>query len=239
MKKLVKVLMLPTENDEKLRFSIYKHSDNGNIAMGFLNARSTKDIPQHLYFTSDEEIKEDDYCVALDTDIVFKVSKKDLNGIDKFRPIYRKIVATTDKSLHNFYIHTGSGKYWEDEPTLMKENLSKPIIPKIPQQFIEDYCKAGGINEVYIETEDFCKRADPFKYCYECKGFQSPSCGYGKDLLLDSNNCVIISPVDPKLYTKEEVMEIIWKYATTELFDEVVTLQDKNHFNNWIKENLK
>ena len=93
-RKRTKVVMLPTEEDEQLRYSIYKHSENGRIEMGFLNSRSTKDVPQHLYFTTDEEIKEGDWMMNLNGDTIYQHFG---NGGDFEQ--WNKIIATTDPEL--------------------------------------------------------------------------------------------------------------------------------------------
>jgi hypothetical protein len=130
----------------------------------FLRLESGFDLSpynQHIYITSDEEINENDYIITSDGKLV-QVSyllSKDVEGGSK-------IILTTDQDLikdgvqaitntfaewfiknpscewveietkDNWYVHTGSGKYWEDEPIRMKRLLNlgdyeyKIIIPK-------------------------------------------------------------------------------------------------------------
>lgn len=92
----------------------------------------------HLYITTDEDIKEGDwYYSDIEPKGVFKATKE---GKATNR---RKIIATTDSKLLE-----PNHKEW----TKMKR-LEK-WLPQIPQSFIEEYCKAGGIDEVLVEYEE-------------------------------------------------------------------------------------
>ena len=114
---------------------------------------------QHIYITSDEEIKEGDHFWKPDCNMIFKAEYTPHKGC-------QKVILTTDGDLikdgvqaiddtflewifknpkcefvevekkDNWYTHTGSGKYWEDEPVRMKRLLNlgdyeyKIIIPQ-------------------------------------------------------------------------------------------------------------
>jgi len=220
MKKLVKVHILPTEDRTQILYNTYKFTvAHGNPLVFDNNVMEGIEergyISKHLYFTSDEEIKKGDWIEEQDT--VYQVSK-DCNNV---WPTSRKIVATTDKALHNFHIHTGSGKYWEDEPTIMKSDLSKPMVYDIPQQFIEDYCEKGGIDEVYLETEQDLSTVRKLP-----NGLQT----WDYKIRVTSINCVITRPTKPKLYTRKEVERFIWKMEGGTLSQEQLK---------FIQENLK
>jgi hypothetical protein len=93
---------------------------------------------QHLYFTTDEEIKEGNWYYSVTLNNIFKATNKML-------PIFggEKIIASTDPELNSNQI----------EPY----DTSKPYgieFAQIPQSFIEEYCKAGGIDEVLVEGEE-------------------------------------------------------------------------------------
>jgi len=97
-------------------------------------------IPQHIYITSDEEIKEGDwYCSP--TGIVSQH-----NGTEKLPDGWKKIIATTDKSLK---INLLEGI--KHAPENWRE------LPQIPQSFIEyfvdQYNKGNIITEVMVEYE--------------------------------------------------------------------------------------
>jgi len=153
--------LIPTDKPSRLA----KHSSGSFHIVSYIAHKKGlyKMTNQHIYITNDEEIKEGDWFYDLDTKYVkvnqsWKNSNLDLNG--------KKIILTTDPDLikdgvqaiddtflewfvknpscefvevekkDNWYTHTGSGKYWEDEPVRMKRLLNlgdyeyKIIIPQ-------------------------------------------------------------------------------------------------------------
>ncbi len=118
---------------------------------------------QHIYITSDEEIKVGDWFLIIDD---FETYVHKHKGDNLPTTYWKTIILTTDKDLikdgvqdidneflewfvknpscafvevekkDNWYTHTGSGKYWEDEPVRMKRLLNlgdyeyKIIIPQ-------------------------------------------------------------------------------------------------------------
>jgi hypothetical protein len=82
--------------------------------------------PQHLYITSNDEIKENDHCYHEKYKLwcnIHGVLGSVTGSPEYIKENYRKIIASTD-------------------PTLK--------LPGIPEQFLQDYCKAGGIAEVEV-----------------------------------------------------------------------------------------
>lgn len=178
------VHMLPTEMESKFlsktgALYVTKQGILGiHPAPEFLTHR-----PQHLYFTIDEEIKEDDWFYNGMNNIVVKATNR---YSEMKNPIpHRKIIATTD-------------------PKLIAEGVKQ-----ILQQFIEEYCKAGGIDKILVEIEcltsthtsivDFSK--DPM----ETKALSKPKC-VEYALKTDSNNCIIIHPVEEKMYSSTDLI---------------------------------
>ena len=98
MKNEMNLYLIPTDKATRL------YTDKGILKSGeyeFVVPAIVKNdlINQNIYITNDEEIKEGDYGLALDTNTVFKVSKSDLIGIKKFPHLYKKIILTTDQGL--------------------------------------------------------------------------------------------------------------------------------------------
>ncbi len=158
--KKCKVLLLPTNEKATIGSIVTRPSDNRMAIVNVLTKDDTQPcIHQHLYFLSDEEIKEGDWCiikdhayskpiqvnkiigseVALKTDkvIVLNQSLKDCN----------KIIAITDKSL------------MQHDKTPIGENVNGlwKILPQPSQSFIEkfveEYNKSNQITEVLVEYE--------------------------------------------------------------------------------------
>lgn len=147
MKKTFKVVMLPTEkaknsillnNSNKLTY--FKNYLTQDYLKNVLNSNSN-----HLYITSDEEIKEGDW--------LFFWNNKELDSYkpEQYQPNkghvlnngVRKIVATTDKSL-NVIQEDKDPRDWG--------------YPQLPESFIQAYIKAYNegkpITEVDLEMDN-------------------------------------------------------------------------------------
>lgn len=162
-------------------------------------------LPQHLYFTTDEEIKEGDWYINLLNNTIEKVSKNVAanwksnmsynNGTRFLRNDYKKIVATTNPELWKSKTDCGCGAstYEGCSECLL-------IIPKIDIPFIEAYIKAyngdNPIKEVLLEIKDI--------FPQQLK--QPISLGV---LKLKSNGSVIIHPVKERMFTRTEVRKIL------------------------------
>ena len=116
-----KVIMLPTEDIKG--YALYTHR-KGYLIEGIYRVGEPNGTQQHLYFTTDEEIKEGDWYFD-GIDLVHKKSKYNKDLVDGNKQT-KKIVATTDKSLG---------------------------LPEPSQAFIQKYCELGGIDEVDIELK--------------------------------------------------------------------------------------
>lgn len=149
---------------------------------------------QHLYITTDEKPKKGEWCYAPSLDRVFQITS------DAPLPNEaRKIIATTD-------------------PKLIAEGVKE-----IPQSFIEDYCKAGGIDEVLVEYQS---------YGGYCNGVWEHSEYKPK---LNPDNTIIIHHVEEKMYSREQVFkfcEDAWQCALN------VHIHPEFTLDKWIKENL-
>ena len=202
-RKRAKVHMLPTDRSYltisggKLSYDDVDYAESGFIK------------PQHLYITTDEEIKEGDCYIHPDA----TVPQNDFNHV---YVDCRKIIATTDPKLLKPQIKQvnwiGSERIWS--------------LPQIPQSFIEEYCKAGGIDNVMVEYEcltstntivlDFSKVTADEAIKSDRKCIESR-------VKTDSNNCIIMHPVVEKMYSKEELLGL--------------TMGNSNIID-WINENL-
>tara|TARA_R110000868_G_scaffold411166_1_gene702065 strand:- start:2289 stop:2768 length:480 start_codon:yes stop_codon:yes gene_type:complete len=91
--------------------------------------------PQHLYITTDEKIKDEDWVIENDKVYQYKY-QLDRHSHDEIR----KIIATT---------------CWY--------NAAKAVLrlPQIPQSFIEEYCN-NPVDEIWIEVEEIIVQ-DAFK----------------------------------------------------------------------------
>lgn len=101
--------------------------------------RDTIDVfkPQHLYFLSDEEIKEGDYVID-ETGLFGPVEREDV----LINP--KKIIATTDFLT----------RIEHDESVPYPKGIQH-ILPKPSNEFLKMYCELEGIDEVLVEYEEY------------------------------------------------------------------------------------
>lgn len=203
----VKVVMLPTKGDSTFGYitEIKTYHRYTNEENSYNNLANNLAIPHHLYFISEEKLKDGEWCYEskMKGNKIFEYDSSNMWHQGAY-----KVVATTDKSL--VYL-TNNGR--------IEHNL-----PQISQEFIENYCKVGGIDEVEIEY---------YKYAEELSGVNLiPQDLYR--IKIDSNNCVFIHPIKDS-WSKEEVVKLI--ESAVHDFAGMNTYDDDN-LNRWIKDNL-
>ena len=132
-----------------------------------------------------------------------------------------KIIATTAPKLAKLIAGGGEGNagVWK-------------MLPQIQQSFIEEYCKQGGIDKVLVEYE--LGHHDPDYRCNACDTGNQQLCLLSK-LKVDSNSCIIIHPVEEKMYSREDMISFA-KFSKKHGFG--LNCINDNMFNKWSKENL-
>jgi hypothetical protein len=151
---------------------------------------------QHIYITTGEEIKDGDEFWYNNGGEWFRAIYRDY--YKAYFPYGRKIIATTDNSLHLPYVLPG-----EEDLDVYRYEIS----PEIQERFIEEFCKAGGIDKVMVEMQSKCS-----KLGFECSAKINISCQHICSEFIpkiDSNNCITIHPVEEKVYSKEEVFKLM------------------------------
>ena len=233
MKHKVEIIMLPAKQEgKKQSYSSGVYFD-GNKYTRF-NTTNSKCREQHLYAVVSQDvepIKESDWFLN-EMKSLFKADANYIaNSAKENMSAHRKIIATTDPKLR---IKTG-------EP-YMSQDLMKIIvhpdkkIPQLQQSFLKEFV-ANPDGKWEVEYEEIIR-------CYNCNKLEedcintSTNCiGYfeGNDKLkLNQDNTVNITPVEEKMYTREEIIAFAlkaWNQGER---------QHLNHmfFNDWIKENL-
>lgn len=226
-----KVVMLPTEESNIILWEIRGELDYYSDKQKYKEGKSA--IPQHLYLTSDEEIREGDWVYNSSRNFGKRIYKcqrvrennegfpyKVSNPIKGDEAMYLsnktfKVIATTDPKLTK--VDEVSG-----------DNVWTSPIPQVPQSLIEYYAKH---QPEYVELE------------YEMNGEYDGGCtAIWKQLKLVNNDVVLVESVPllseymtgQKLYNREEVekkieeyREFAWKTGLTVISKE-----------QWLKENL-
>ncbi len=139
MKKPAQVVMLPTNEASKIgNFIITTYYFHNQIKLQcgikIQEPVNIKETEQHLYLTNNEEIKEGDWVYDAYINKIIQLT----NELFKIKHTkqYKKIIATTDKSLTAW-------EYFEEKR-----------IPQIPDSFIKLFVEAqGNIKEVLVEYE--------------------------------------------------------------------------------------
>ena len=121
MKQKAKIIMLPTDKS-----TLIHHKSDGRILtpLNYPKDVSKKYQPFHLYITTDDEIKEGDCYLWTKNDGTDGVVLRATTDGGSIKFNSKKIIATTDPELN---------------------------LPQPSKEFIEEYCKVGGIDEVDVE----------------------------------------------------------------------------------------
>ena len=146
--------------------------------------------PQHLYFTSDEEIKSGDLCLDIETDEILRASKMD--AIPRNRgQINKKIISSTDTSL----------------------GLPQPSTAFI-NKYITEYNKGNIIEMVMVEYFKIHVGWEP-DYSFEDEGIEGSKETYQFIPKVSKDNTITISKVKDS-WNREEVIELLERYERTQ-----------------------
>jgi len=200
MKQLCNVVMLATEKAENC---IAKYFNN---KLSWTNQLLTKDYRQsvgitcyHLYITSNEEIKEDDWFYDKTLNTINQYLIKDYSEqsirLRENKTIF-KIIATTDKSLgfkDTISIPQRKG--------LTNHYPTFKSLPQIPESFVKAYIESNGtITEVMVEYYDKAEKNNNNEWCKEIK--------------LRPDNTIIISQA--RTYTEQQLLAFACWYSGME-----------------------
>lgn len=224
--KRARVVMLPTKD----RTDIVIFGDKSFRLRKRMDDTFIPESNGHLYFTTDEEIKEGDWYTeaVMMSHMVHQMSEKAYKGwhstedkLDNLKRRCRKIIATTDKSLTieselDAYYRNGIG--------------GARTLPHPSQAFIEKYCKLGGIDEVDVEYE----RKYDMRYYTPIGGIECAEIYNDRyELKVDSHNTITIHPIKNS-WSREEVIKLCQK-AWLKIPNDPDML---NNFSNWCEINL-
>ena len=191
--------------------------------------------PQHIYFTSDEEIKEGDWyivngfvkqCISIKLYCGIDYFLKDKLGNEDLMKYCKKIIASTDKLVIGW-------DYKNDIPDgdLYNEFLPQPSIAFI-EKYISEYNKGNIIEKVMVDYFKIHVGWEP-DYSFEDEGIEGSKETYQFILNVSKDNTITISKVKDS-WSREEVIEF-----TTEL-RHFINSGNKSIYDvdNWINKNL-
>lgn len=157
--------------------------------------------PKHMYILSDEKTKKGNrgyfMCFDFENPYILNLTKGVSN--EDIEHAHSRIIATTDKLLgwKNLGIDE-KGQIIGNHVTKGNGCLFQRELPGIPNEFLKEYCRKGGINKVlveYLETGTFTS-SDTKLIVHDYKGAES----------------INIKFIQPKMYTEKEVINILVKY---------------------------
>lgn len=214
-KRKCQVVMLPTNGKALINNQLYLSMDSNPMKLGltsraFTSGENFNKIPQHLYITSDEEIKEGEYGIDIRDNKIFKCERLLSNhyecGILQYQKSYcHKIIATTD-NLRLICKDEFGG-------------IDNQFFPQPPQQFIEDYIKeynkGNVITEVEVEYEEIINPIweSYFEFTDYCMKNGYNEQWYSKEKLkVNPDNTINIKPTKDS-WSREEVKQLLNKFS--------------------------
>lgn len=233
-----KVVMLPT--NKKAQLVLGQQLAN----VGETDIPNDKDITkQHLYITSEDKIKKNDWVLDIVNNKVFK-SDYDVNYKQNHS---FKIIATTDESLAiktecNCFATTYEGC------SECLENLPQP-----PQEFIEEwnkeYNKSNVITDILVEYNEPCCKCNTIEKELDCPHSSKDLEGncftpnpnndfYGLNIKVNpKNNSINIKRIKDN-WNRDEVEELL-DDLQSDIFSYLkFNNRDEFYLDKWIQENL-
>ena len=214
------VVMLPHNNIDTI-LTMYLDVNKKPIELSKNNSKLQYHTNQHLYITSNEEIKKGDYYLKPDDNNIW-IRNKNSNIITIGS---KKIIATTDE----LYLS-------ELFPVDNEIHSLTSRLPQPSQQFIEKYIEeynkgniiSEGLVEVEVDLENYNNWEPPFPY-------KSLDEQVFYKLKLDSQNTITIRKIKDS-WNREEVIDLC---RSAYLYGEQGALKLHNGiFKEWIEENL-
>jgi hypothetical protein len=171
MRKEAQVHMLPTEDISQVHYNKVRYPNEIKYELSFHKEPSKCKNDglcsgnQHLYITTDDKIKEGDWYIIQGASPEGVYNTLPNGGVKK--EFAKKIIATTDPKLTTKEVikvgdRVHSNKQDFNDQIVATESSAKlynksdhyfKSLVRIPQSFIEEYCKAGGIDEVDVEYD--------------------------------------------------------------------------------------
>ena len=249
LKKKCQIVLLPT--NEKVNIVLLVEVNQLIYNVDVMRNGVSKTSNQHLYITSDKEIKEGDWYID-DTNTVRQsvTSDKDYWSV---RQDYKKIIAATDTSLISI-----NEQYFDVNKSRKSAVLEQKTLPQPSQEFIQryikEYNKGNVISDVEVEYEvDKYDIRNQYKHTPSGKYhddepippspdrlFSNPSYFIPK---VNSDNTINIKLIKDS-WSREEVIEFGLKCVNLGMdlnnnpSPRLNDISGKDYYYKWIEENL-
>jgi len=183
----------------------------------------------HLYFTTDEEIKKDDNIYSK----YYGIGKITSNSHANYKGDFPLLAEFLNKP--NYFVpYNIDGSYTQNRKKIYLNDCRKIIastdpkltLPQPSQAFIEKYCKVGGIDEVDVE----------YRVHFNNKAWLPEH--RVLSLKTDSHNTITIHAIKDS-WNREEVIELLYKSLdTTKTSHPKLREVFKEQMDKFIEENL-
>ena len=246
MDKRAKVVMLPTNKKAGLVINpsteIIQYIDFNKDAKYYTDASF---ICNHLYITSDDEIKEDDWVYHksgyISKVLGFNLDAIKLEDAQRWTKDCKKVIATTDSSLSS----TCNCGHIKTVNTGLCMGCAKfSIIPLISQpsqsfiqKYVEEYNKGNQIVDVLVEYDEniIATQTEPILQHQGSKPKIVPHKVEHK-LKVSKDNTITIRKIKDS-WSRDEVVELIYNFAY-DLTEKRKTAPLYQRYDKWIEENL-
>lgn len=193
MKKKAQVIKLPTSGNN---IPAIRYADN--LKYQVCNSDYTANQLQtagfdvfHLYIVTDDEIKEGEKYLFRDDAEQWHIHTNNGDVAIQSSDRTKKIISTTDPDLVTKEIEV-----YEVQAQKMEGHYHKEL-PSPSKSFIEEYCKAGGIDEVDVELHYLDPEFIDKNGVYHCTTFTAKP--FGEYVIprvrVNSHNEIIIHPI--------------------------------------------
>ena len=226
MKKSAQVVMLPTNEKAVIGFLTQKGKERGHLVHFDRPMPNILDSEnQHLYFLSDEEIKEGDWYINTWGDglpMLCQVnSKEEADDCNRLKHCCKKIIATTDKSL----------VITKDLGEISREDILPQPSQSFIEKFVEEYNKGNIIKEVMVEYE-----------------ISNTVYANGKTVFPLTESMVVYNPkINPKdntitirkvkdSWNRQEMIQVVYRALGN--LKHLTLMKDSDKVDKWIDENL-
>lgn len=241
MFKRAEVAMLPTKDENSVNIPFLKMPEKQKLVKHLAGGQFRTYLQlgfksQHLYFLSDEEIKDGNWFINLTSNSIFQYLNK--YGVKKGYKYAnytldlstcRKIIATTDKSLRTQVFRK------DGSPTSNYDFVLPQPSQSFIEKYVEEYNKGNVIREVIVECE--------LKNGKVGKSIPIREQDAIYDIKIAKDNTITIRKVKNSWTKKEHSLNLQYCVSTFAAERGLTPTSEKmkevnDWVSNWIKENL-
>ncbi len=225
--KRIKTILLPASNQTTLEQNqLWTHENGNGISLRLWDNITSKVskhelngycIPQHLYFISDDDIKEGDWILW---------NHKIVQAIDTVYWDAKKIIATTNKSL----VLEGKGPSGD---IAWKHSLPQPS-KSFLEVFTKEYNRDKQIKEVMVEYNELCIQTG--QPCgFPCNG----DCNINsvKSLKVNPKDNTITIKATKDKWNRTEIEQLLWSFNKWRK-DNTLKQNEPEMIVKWMEENI-